>query len=130
MDKVHEVLTRGVEQILPDKKGLASLMAKRKIKIYIGADPTAPQLHIGHSTNFLILKRLQDLGHKIIILIGDFTGMVGDPTGKETARKPLTDKEIKENMRNYLTQIYKILSKEVFDVKMFPKSFKPEKAIR
>lgn len=110
MDKIDEILSRGVVDILPSKEEFKKLLSSgKKIKIYIGADPTATQLHLGHSTNFLILKKLQDLGHKVIILIGDFTGMIGDPTGKASARKPLTRREVKENAASYKEQVSKIL---------------------
>lgn len=109
MDKIEEVLSRGVVDILPNKGEFKKLLKSQKIKIYIGADPTAPQLHLGHSTNFLILKKLQDLGHKIVILIGDFTGMIGDPTGKDSERRPLTKREVMDNAKTYKDQISKII---------------------
>lgn len=110
MDKIDELLTRGVVDVLPSKEEFKKLLRSgKKIKIYIGADPTAPQLHLGHSTNFLILKKLQKLGHKVIILIGDFTGMIGDPTGKGVTRRPLTKIQVKENAKTYKEQISKIL---------------------
>lgn len=110
MDKIDELLARGVEKIYPSKEEFKkALESGRKLKIYIGADPTAPQLHLGHSTNFLILKKLQNLGHKIIILIGDFTGMIGDPTDKLAARTQLTRKQVLENAKSYKEQVSKIL---------------------
>jgi len=111
MDKIDEVLTRGIVEILPSREEFKKLLTSgKKIRIYLGADPTAPQLHLGHSTNFLILKKLQDLGHKIIILIGDFTGMIGDPTGKDATRIPLTRKQVLKNAATYKDQISKIIS--------------------
>ena len=113
MDKIEEVLTRGVAEILPSKEALKKvLLSSRKLKIYIGADPTGPQLHLGHSTNFLILSQLQKLGHKIIILVGDFTGMIGDPSDKMALRKQLTRNEILENAKTYKDQVSKILNFE------------------
>jgi tyrosyl-tRNA synthetase len=110
MDKIEELLTRGVVDVFPSKKALLDVLrSDKKIKIYIGADPTAPQLHLGHSTNFLILRKLQDLGHKIIILIGDFTGMIGDPTDRSAARRQLTRNEVVENAKTYKQQLEKLL---------------------
>ncbi|OGD94062.1 tyrosine--tRNA ligase [Candidatus Curtissbacteria bacterium RIFCSPHIGHO2_01_FULL_41_44] len=110
MDKIDELLKRGVDKIYPSKEALEKVLRSgKKIKIYIGADPTAPQLHLGHATNFLILKKLQDLGHKIIILIGDFTGMIGDPTDKLAARRPLAKEQVLENAKTYKDQLSKIL---------------------
>ncbi|MBI2064334.1 MAG: tyrosine--tRNA ligase [Candidatus Yanofskybacteria bacterium] len=87
------------------------------MRVYLGIDPTGPNLHLGHTIPLLFLKQLLKLGHKPILVIGDFTARIGDPTGKETARKPLTAKEVKDNMKNYLGQVYKILPKGSFEVK-------------
>lgn len=102
-------MTRGVEQVLPDKKELAKLMAGRKIKLYQGFDPTGDKLHLGHAVGLRKLAQFQKLGHKVIFLIGDFTGMVGDPTGKLSERKALTHKEVLINAKNYKEQAAKIL---------------------
>ena len=75
--KIDEVLTRGVEQVLPDKKGLANLMAKKKIKLYQGFDPSMPSLHLGNFVGLMKLRQFQKLGHEVIFLVGDFTGMIG-----------------------------------------------------
>lgn len=105
-----EFLNRWADAIYPSKeKFLAALESKKRLVFYLGIDPTAPHLHLGHSTNFLLLKALQGLGHKIIILIGDFTARIGDPTGKDETRKPLTAAQVKKNYYNYKQQISKIL---------------------
>lgn len=109
MDKIEEVLTRGVLEILPDKNSLAALMAKRKITLYQGFDPTGAQLHIGHAVGLKKLAKFQELGHKVIFLIGDFTGMVGDPSGKTTDRKVLTREQVLENAKTYKEQAGRIL---------------------
>lgn len=88
-----------------------------KLSFYYGIDPTGKDIHLGHTTQLFLLKGLADLGHKITLLIGDFTAKVGDPTGKDKTRKPLSDEEIKENMKTYLDQVYKILPKEYFEVR-------------
>ncbi|MBI2063559.1 MAG: tyrosine--tRNA ligase, partial [Candidatus Yanofskybacteria bacterium] len=102
----------------PSKEKAAEMMgAGEQLVFYLGIDPTGPSIHLGHTIPLLALKQLAKLGHKIIILIGDFTAMIGDPTDKEAARKPLSEKEVKENMKIYLNQIYKILPKNSFEVK-------------
>lgn len=108
---IDEVLARWVDKIYPSKEDFRkALKSKKKLVIYHGVDPTAPHLHLGHSTNYLLLRKLQDLGHKIILLIGDFTAQIGDPTGRLTARKALTKKEVRENCKTYQEQVGKILN--------------------
>lgn len=112
MDKLTEVLTRGVEEILPSKKELVNLLSKKKITIYQGFDPTAPSLHIGHFIGIRKLAQFQKLGHKVIFLIGDFTGLIGDPTDKKAARVKQTREEVLVNLKNYKKQAAKILDFE------------------
>jgi len=107
--KNGEVLTKGVEQILPSKEGLARLMKKRKIRLYLGIDPTSPDLHLGHTIPLRKLKEFQDLGHEAILLFGTFTAQIGDPSGRDEKRKPLTLAQIKKNMATYKKQASKIL---------------------
>ena len=108
--KIQEALTRGVENIYPNREGLEKILnSGKKLKIFNGIDPTGPSLHLGHVVVLLKLKQLQDLGHQIIILIGDFTAQIGDPTDKLAARKPLTHKQVLQNARDYKKQIGKIL---------------------
>jgi len=112
MDKnvIKEVLERSVEKIYPSKDALEkAMLGGRHLKIYLGVDPTGPHLHLGHLTNILILKKLQQLGHEIIFLIGDFTAQIGDPTDKLAARKPLSQKEIKENYKTFKKQVSRII---------------------
>ena len=110
MDKIKEVLTRSIDTIYPNKETFEKILkSKKKLRIYMGIDPTATYVHIGHATNYIILKRLHDLGHKIIVLIGDFTAMIGDPSDKSATRKRLTKKEVKENLKTFKKQIGKIL---------------------
>ncbi|MBI2099765.1 MAG: tyrosine--tRNA ligase [Candidatus Vogelbacteria bacterium] len=107
-----ELLTRGIERIYPSKEALEKVLATgKKLKIYFGIDPTGP-LHIGHGANLLKLREFQDVGHEIIILIGDFTAMIGDPTDKMAARVKLSQEQVKENFKNYQDQISKILDPE------------------
>lgn len=106
---IDEVLTRGVSQILPDKKGLAELMEKRKIKLYQGFDPSAPSLHLGNFVGLIKLRQFQKLGHEVIFLVGDFSGMIGDPTDKATTRKKLTREEVLENAKAWKKQASMLL---------------------
>lgn len=107
---IREVLSRSVEKIYPSTGALARALTQgRKLKIYLGVDPTGPHLHLGHLTNLLVLRRFQKLGHKIIFLIGDFTAKIGDPSGRDTARKLLTEQEIKNNFKNFENQVSRIV---------------------
>lgn len=105
----QEVLTRRVEEILPNRMGLESLMKKKKIRLYLGVDPTAPNLHLGHAVVLRKLREFQSLGHEVILLFGTFTALIGDPSGKDKARAPLSLLDIKKNMATYKAQAGKIL---------------------
>ena len=114
--KIEEILTRSIQTILPSKDSFKKeLLSGKKLKIYVGADATGTQLHIGHATNFMILERLRQLGHEVIILFGDFTAQIGDPSGKDTARKPLTNAEIKKNLETWKDQVSKLVKISRFD---------------
>jgi len=110
-NKIKEVLDdRKIDKVYPSKLALEkSLKSDKRLIIYHGIDPTGPQLHLGHSTNYFILRKLQKLGHKVILLIGDFTAMVGDPTGKSATRKSLTKEQVIKNAKGYKKQLSKIL---------------------
>ncbi|MDP2649634.1 MAG: tyrosine--tRNA ligase, partial [bacterium] len=112
MDDQEELLSkRYVDKIMPSKEALERLLESgKKLKIYIGVDPTGPRLHLGHSTNFLLLKKFQNLGHKIIFLVGDFTARIGDPTDKTAARQKLSKEEVLKNCEQYKEQAEKILN--------------------
>jgi tyrosyl-tRNA synthetase len=115
---IDEILSRSITEILPSKKALKKeLMSGRQMKLYIGADATGPALHIGHATNYMILEKIRKLGHKIILLIGDFTARIGDPTDKTAARIQLTRKEVLQNTSTWIQQLSPILS---FDDKYNP----------
>ncbi len=109
MDKIEEVLTRGVQQVLPDAKGLGDLMAKRKIKLYQGFDPSAPSLHLGNFVGLMKLRQFQKLGHEVIFLVGDFTGMIGDPTDKLATRQKLTREKVLSNAKAWKKQASMVL---------------------
>ena len=115
--KIEEVLAKGVEQVLPTKKDLVKLMKKRKIRIYFGIDPTGPNVHIGHAVPLRKLRDFQDLGHEVILLFGTFTAQIGDPSERETKRKPLTLEQVKKNITTYKKQASKILDMSKIKIK-------------
>ncbi len=103
------LIRRGAQEILPLGELKEKLAGGRPLRIKAGFDPTAPDLHLGHTVLLNKLRQFQELGHEALFLIGDFTGMIGDPSGKSATRKPLTDEEVRANARTYEEQIYKIL---------------------
>lgn len=107
-----DIIRRGTDEILVEADLEAKLKLDRPLRIKAGFDPTAPDLHLGHTVLINKMRQFQDLGHEVIFLIGDFTGMIGDPTGKSTTRPPLTRDEVIENARTYESQIFKILDPE------------------
>ena len=112
IDEQLAIIQRGTDEILPLDELKTKLKKNKPLRIKLGMDPTAPDLHLGHTVVINKMKQLQDLGHEIIFLIGDFTGMIGDPTGKNVTRKPLTKEDVLENAKTYQDQIFKILDKE------------------
>ncbi|GEM78829.1 tyrosine--tRNA ligase [Vibrio superstes] len=102
-------IKRGVEELIPEEELIAKLKEDRPLRIKLGADPTAPDIHLGHTVILNKLRTFQDLGHDVTFLIGDFTGMVGDPTGKNTTRPPLTREDVLRNAETYKEQVFKIL---------------------
>ncbi|ASA56308.1 tyrosine--tRNA ligase [Vibrio gazogenes] len=105
-------IKRGVEELIPEEELIAKLKEGRPLRIKLGADPTAPDIHLGHTVILNKLRAFQDLGHEVTFLIGDFTGMVGDPTGKNTTRPPLTREDVIRNAETYKEQVFKILDPE------------------
>ena len=104
-----EELQRGVIDVLPEGGLQEKLKKNQPLRIKLGFDPTAPDVHLGHTVIINKLKQFQDQGHEIIFLVGDFTASIGDPTGKSTTRKPLTDEEIRVNAKTYQDQVFRIL---------------------
>jgi len=104
-----EVIKRGAVEVLPEEELVAKLKKRRPLRIKAGFDPTAPDLHLGHTVLIQKMKQFQDLGHEVIFLIGDFTGMIGDPSGKSETRKQLSREEVAKNAETYKEQIFKIL---------------------
>lgn len=107
--EINEVLTRGVEQILPSKEALGDLLKKEKITLYQGFDPSMPSLHLGNLVGLIKLRQFQKLGHRVIFLVGDFTGMIGDPTDKLAVRKKLTREEVLKNANSWKEQASKVI---------------------
>ena len=105
-------LKRGAHEILVEQELEERLKEGRPLRVKAGFDPTAPDLHLGHTVLLQKMRTFQDLGHEVTFLIGDFTGMIGDPTGKNVTRKPLSREEVAENARTYATQVYKVLDPE------------------
>ena len=111
------LLKRGTSEILLERDLTERLAEGRPLRVKAGFDPTAPDLHLGHVVLLQKLRGFQDLGHDVIFLIGDFTGMIGDPTGKNVTRKPLTREEIAENARTYEVQVFKVLKRDRTEVR-------------
>jgi len=108
-EKINNLLSRGVEEIIEKDSLIKKLRSGKKLRIKHGIDPTGPKIHLGRALQFWKLKEFQDLGHQVVLIIGDFTALIGDASDKSSQRKPLSEKEIKENMKDYQKQIGKIL---------------------
>lgn len=110
------IIKKGVDELLLEEELVAKLKENRPLRVKAGFDPTAPDLHLGHTVLLTKMRQLQDLGHHIMFLIGDFTGMIGDPTGKNATRPPLTPEQIKINAETYTKQVFKILDPEKTEI--------------
>jgi tyrosyl-tRNA synthetase len=110
------IIKRGSDELLIEQELIDKLKLGRPLRIKAGFDPTAPDLHLGHTVLLNKLRQFQDLGHHILFLIGDFTGMIGDPTGKSATRPPLTVEQVQENAKSYAEQVFKILKPEQTEV--------------
>ena len=119
-EKQLEIIKRGTAGIISEaelfKKLTVSAAKGRPLRVKAGFDPTAPDLHLGHTVLIQKLRHFQELGHHVLLLIGDFTGMIGDPSGKSETRKPLTKEEVASNARTYTTQVFKILDEKKTEV--------------
>ena len=105
-----ETIKRGTDEILLEKDLIAKLAEQRPLRIKAGFDPTAPDLHLGHTVLITKMRQFQDLGHHVQFLIGDFTGLIGDPSGRDSVRKALSAEEIQANAETYKEQVFKILN--------------------
>jgi len=110
------VIKRGSDELLIESELVEKLKTGRPLRVKAGFDPTAPDLHLGHTVLLNKLRQFQDLGHQVLFLIGDFTGMIGDPTGKSATRPPLTAEQVQENAKSYAEQVFKILKPEQTEV--------------
>ena len=112
-----EILTRGAEEIIPEESFLKQIKSKKKLRVKAGFDPTSPDLHLGHTVLLNKMKIFQDLGHEVIFLIGDFTGLVGDPSGVNETRPVLTKEQLDKNAETYKEQVFKILDPKKTEVR-------------
>lgn len=112
LDEALAIIKRGIDELIPEDDLVEKLKEGRPLRIKAGFDPTAPDLHLGHTVLINKLRQFQDLGHEVIFLIGDFTGMIGDPTGKSATRPPLTEEAVRQNAITYKEQVFKILDPE------------------
>lgn len=112
IEQTLAIFERGADEILPLEELKKKLAKNKPLRIKAGFDPTAPDLHLGHTVLINKLKQLQDLGHEIQFLIGDWTAMIGDPTGKSKTRPPLSREQVLNNAKTYQTQVFKILDEE------------------
>lgn len=113
VDKALAEIRRGAHEILREEELAERLASGRKLRVKAGFDPTAPDLHLGHTVLINKMRQFQEFGHEVIFLIGDFTGRIGDPSGRNATRRPLTDEEVAQNARTYEEQIFKILDPEL-----------------
>src|SRR5262245_34026661 len=109
-ERIHELLTRGTDKVYPSREAFGRLLkGKKKLTVYLGIDPSSPDLHIGTLVVLQKMRQFQELGHKVILLIGDFTGQTGDPTDKQAERKPLTKQQVRTNAKGYKKQAGSVL---------------------
>jgi len=111
-----EILKRGAAKIISEKELAEKLSRGKPLRIKLGVDPTAPDIHLGHTLPFVKLRQFQELGHDIVLIIGDFTATIGDPTGRSQTRPPLTRDEVMENAKTYTEQAFKILDRDRTEV--------------
>src|SRR3954467_5449224 len=109
MEKIEELLTRGVEEVIDRKHLEEALKGKKKLRVKLGIEPTSPNIHIGRAVVLWKLRAFQELGHKVVFIVGDFTGLIGDTSDKEAERPMLTEAEVKKNLKTYFAQAFKIL---------------------
>ena len=111
MKKIVAAIARGTQEILLEEELIKLLESNRKLRVKCGFDPTAPDIHLGHTVLINKLKQFQDMGHEMLLLIGDFTARIGDPTGKNIARQPMNETQVSENAKTYADQLFKILDR-------------------
>ena len=117
MKESLELIKRGIDEVLTEDDLISKLKSKKQLTIKVGFDPTAPDLHLGHTVILNKMRHFQDLGHKVVFLIGDFTGRIGDPSGKNKTRPSLDKEELEKNAKTYSDQVFKILNKDLTDIR-------------
>ena len=117
MKESLELIKRGIDELLTEDDLVSKLKSKKQLTVKVGFDPTAPDLHLGHTVILNKMRHFQDLGHKVVFLIGDFTGRIGDPSGKNKTRPSLKKEELEKNAKTYSDQVFKILNKDLTDIR-------------
>ncbi len=117
MKESLELIKRGIDELLTEDDLVSKLESKKQLTVKVGFDPTAPDLHLGHTVILNKMRHFQDLGHKVVFLIGDFTGRIGDPSGKNKTRPSLDKEELEKNAKTYSDQVFKILNKDLTDIR-------------
>ncbi|SEI74184.1 tyrosine--tRNA ligase [Frateuria terrea] len=117
LEQALATIARGADEVIKQEELIERLKSGRPLRIKAGFDPTAPDLHLGHTVLLNKMRQFQNLGHQVIFLIGDFTGMIGDPTGKNVTRKPLSREDVLKNAETYASQVYKVLDRERTEVR-------------
>ena len=117
MKESLELIKRGIDEVLTEDDLVSKLKSKKQLTIKVGFDPTAPDLHLGHTVILNKMRHFQNLGHKVVFLIGDFTGRIGDPSGKNKTRPSLDKEELEKNAKTYSDQVFKILNKDLTDIR-------------
>ena len=117
MKESLELIKRGIDEVLTEDDLVSKLKSKKQLTVKVGFDPTAPDLHLGHTVILNKMRHFQDLGHKVVFLIGDFTGRIGDPSGKNKTRPSLDKEELEKNAKTYSHQVFKILNKDLTDIR-------------
>src|SRR5579872_3622001 len=112
VEQALAIIRRGTEEILLEADLVERLKTGKPLRIKAGFDPTAPDLHLGHTVLLNKMRQFQELGHEVLFLIGDFTGMIGDPSGKNETRPPLTREQVEQNAATYRSQVFKVLDPE------------------
>ena len=117
MKESLELIKRGIDEVLTEEDLVSKLKSKKQLTVKVGFDPTAPDLHLGHTVILNKMRHFQDLGHKVVFLIGDFTGRIGDPSGKNKTRPALDKEELEKNAKTYSDQVFKILNKDLTEIR-------------
>jgi tyrosyl-tRNA synthetase len=116
-EKIHNIITRGVEEIIPEHEFIDSIQKKNKLRLKMGFDPSAPDIHLGHAVGLRKLRQLQDLGHTVVLIVADWTAQIGDPSGRSDTRPMLTYEQVRYNAESYLKQFFKIVDKSKTEIR-------------